>query len=158
VYLEYLILLLLSQRQRILQRFLEIHTHFWSFTPEGVAESPQLFLQRAHILFLHHHQPITVHCTDKGLSNFSLTRSIFSYFHPAPASRPAQIVTPPVLRPSYTTFTETQSPLQIRLHQRLLVLRLIWPAPCHFSVLIQCAMSVFSVGSPRFGFESAEKI
>jgi hypothetical protein len=38
-----------------------------------------------------------------GLSNYS---------HPAPASRSAQIVTPPGLRVSYNTFTETRSPLQ----------------------------------------------
>jgi hypothetical protein len=40
-----------------------------------------------------------------ALSNFSSSRSIFGYSHPAPASRPAQIVTPPGLRASYTTFT-----------------------------------------------------
>jgi hypothetical protein len=47
----------------------------------------------------HHHQPTT-------------SRSIFGSSHPAPASRPAQIVTPPGLRESYTSFTETRSPLQ----------------------------------------------
>jgi hypothetical protein len=36
----------------------------------------------------------------------------FGYSHPAPASRPAQMVTPPGLRASYTTFTETRSPHQ----------------------------------------------
>jgi hypothetical protein len=46
-----------------------------------------------------------------SLSKFSLSRSIFGYSHPAPASRPAQIVTPPGQRASYTTFTETRSPL-----------------------------------------------
>jgi hypothetical protein len=40
-----------------------------------------------------------------GLSNFWPSRSIFGYAHPAPASCPAQIVTPPGLRASYTTFT-----------------------------------------------------
>jgi hypothetical protein len=49
---------------------------------------------------------------DKGLNNFSPSRSIFSYSHPTPASCPAQIVTPLGLRASYTTFTETQSPFQ----------------------------------------------
>jgi hypothetical protein len=47
-----------------------------------------------------------------GLSIFSPFHSIFGYSHPAPASRPTQIVTPPGLRASYTTFTETRSPLQ----------------------------------------------
>jgi hypothetical protein len=56
----------------------------------------------------HYHQ----HITPTALSNFSPSRSIFSYSHPAPASRPAQIVTPPGLRASFTTFTETWSPLQ----------------------------------------------
>jgi hypothetical protein len=37
----------------------------------------------------------------------SPSRSIFGHSHPAPASRPAQIFTPPGLRASYTTFTET---------------------------------------------------
>jgi hypothetical protein len=49
---------------------------------------------------------------DIGLSNFSLYRSNIGYSHPAPASHFAQIVTPLGLRASYTTFTETQSPLQ----------------------------------------------
>jgi hypothetical protein len=44
------------------------------------------------------------------LSNFSPSRSIFGYSHSAPASRHAQIVTPPALRAS--TFTETRPPLQ----------------------------------------------
>jgi hypothetical protein len=47
-----------------------------------------------------------------GLSNFSPSRLIFGYSHPAPASCLAQIVTPPGLKASYTTFTETRSPLQ----------------------------------------------
>jgi hypothetical protein len=42
---------------------------------------------------------------DIGLSNLSPSRSIFGYSHPAPASRPAHIVTPLGLRASYTTFT-----------------------------------------------------
>jgi hypothetical protein len=46
---------------------------------------------------------------DIDLSNFSPSRSIFGYLHPAPASRSAP---PPGLRASYTTFTETLSPLQ----------------------------------------------
>jgi hypothetical protein len=33
-----------------------------------------------------------------GLSNFSLSRFIFGYSHPAPAIRPSQIVTSPGLR------------------------------------------------------------
>jgi hypothetical protein len=45
---------------------------------------------------------------DIGLSNFSPFCSIFGYSHPAPASRPAQIVTPPSLRASYTTYTKTR--------------------------------------------------
>jgi hypothetical protein len=49
---------------------------------------------------------------DIGLSNLSPCHSIFDYSHPALASRPAQIVTPPGLRASYTTFTKTRSPLQ----------------------------------------------
>jgi hypothetical protein len=40
-----------------------------------------------------------------------LVISIFGYSNPAPASRPAQIVTPSGLKVSYTTFTETWSPL-----------------------------------------------
>jgi hypothetical protein len=47
-----------------------------------------------------------------GLSNCSPSRSIFGYSHPAPASRTAQMVTPPDLRASYNTFTETRSPVQ----------------------------------------------
>jgi hypothetical protein len=59
--------------------------------------------------FYHHHkQPTAGHI---GLSNFSPSRSIFGYSYPAPASRPEQIVTLPGLRASYTTFTETRSPL-----------------------------------------------
>jgi hypothetical protein len=54
-----------------------------------------------------HYSPLL----DIGLSNRLPSRSIFGYSHPAHASRPTQIVTPPGLR-SYTTFTETQSPLQ----------------------------------------------
>jgi hypothetical protein len=49
---------------------------------------------------------------DIRLFNFSPPRSIFGYSHPASASHPAQIVTPPGLRASYTTFTETRPPLQ----------------------------------------------
>jgi hypothetical protein len=49
---------------------------------------------------------------DKGLSYCSTSRSIFGYSHPAPSSRPAQIVTPPSLRAFYTKFIETRSPLQ----------------------------------------------
>jgi hypothetical protein len=48
---------------------------------------------------------------DIDISNLS-PRSIFDSSHPAPAIRPAQILTPPGLRASYTTFTETRSPLQ----------------------------------------------
>jgi hypothetical protein len=77
---------------------------------------------------------------DIDLSNFSPSRSILGYSHPAPASRPSQIVTPPGLRASYTTFTETRSPLQYSFTPA--VLRLIWPAHYHFSMLIRCAMSV----------------
>jgi hypothetical protein len=49
---------------------------------------------------------------DIGFSNLSASSSIIGYSHPAPASRPAQIVTPPGLRASYTTFTWTRSPVQ----------------------------------------------
>jgi hypothetical protein len=55
-----------------------------------------------------HHSPLL----DIGLSKCSLSRSIFGYSHPAFASHPEQIITPPGLRASYTTFTETRSPLQ----------------------------------------------
>jgi hypothetical protein len=47
-----------------------------------------------------------------GLFNFSPFRSICGNSHPAPASSPPQIVTSPDLRATYTTFTETRSPLQ----------------------------------------------
>jgi hypothetical protein len=40
-----------------------------------------------------HHSPLL----DIGLSKFSPSRSILGYSHPAPASRPAQVVTPPGL-------------------------------------------------------------
>jgi hypothetical protein len=40
-----------------------------------------------------YHSPLL----DIGLANVSPSRSIFDYSHPAPASRPAQIVTPPGL-------------------------------------------------------------
>jgi hypothetical protein len=49
---------------------------------------------------------------DIGLSNFSPSRSIFGYSYPVPASYPAQTVTPPGLKASYTTFTETRFALQ----------------------------------------------
>jgi hypothetical protein len=55
-----------------------------------------------------HHNPLL----DLGLSNCSACRSFFGYSNPAPANRPAQIITPPGLRVSYTTFNETLSPLQ----------------------------------------------
>jgi hypothetical protein len=55
-----------------------------------------------------HHSPLL----GIGLSKFSPSRSIFGHSHPAPASRPAQVVTPSGLRASYTTFTKTRSPLQ----------------------------------------------
>jgi hypothetical protein len=42
---------------------------------------------------------------DIGLSNFSPSRSILGYSHPAPASRPAQIITPPGLRASHTSYS-----------------------------------------------------
>jgi hypothetical protein len=54
-----------------------------------------------------HHSPLL----DIGHSNFSPFRSILGYSHPTPASHPAQIVTTPGMRTSYTTFTETQSSL-----------------------------------------------
>jgi hypothetical protein len=53
-----------------------------------------------------HYNPLL----DIGL--FLPPRSVFGYSHPAASSHSAQIVTPPSLRASYTTFTETQSPLQ----------------------------------------------
>jgi hypothetical protein len=55
-----------------------------------------------------HYSPLL----DIGLSNFLPSRSILDYSQPVPANRPAQIVTPPGLRASYTTFTETRSPFQ----------------------------------------------
>jgi hypothetical protein len=55
-----------------------------------------------------HYSPLL----DIGLSNLSPSCSILGYSHPIPATRPAQIVTQPGLRASYTTFTETRSPLQ----------------------------------------------
>jgi hypothetical protein len=81
---------------------------------------------------------------DIGLSNVSPSRSIFGYSHPSPASRPAQIVTPPDLRASCPTLRLPRRSLHsiTRIPQRLSVLRLIWPAHCHFSMLIRCAMSV----------------
>ncbi|CAB3250285.1 unnamed protein product [Arctia plantaginis] len=39
-------------------------------------------------------------------------RSIFSFLHPTPASHLAQIITPPGLWASYTTFAEMRSPLK----------------------------------------------
>jgi hypothetical protein len=50
---------------------------------------------------------------DTGLLNFSPSRSIFGYSHPAPASRSAQIVTPPGPRPSYTTCLGRPVPVDI---------------------------------------------
>nr|XP_032516719.1 uncharacterized protein LOC116769667 [Danaus plexippus plexippus] len=47
-----------------------------------------------------------------GLSNCTPLRSIFGYSHPAPASHPAQIVTPPCLRTSYTPVAKKRSPLK----------------------------------------------
>jgi hypothetical protein len=65
-----------------------------------------------YVCMYHYHQPTTDSpLLDKGFSNLSPFRSIFCSY-PAPASCPAQIVSPPGLRESYTTFTETRSPLQ----------------------------------------------
>jgi hypothetical protein len=55
-----------------------------------------------------HYSPLL----DIGLSNCFPSHWIFDFSHPAPANRPAQIVTSPGLRVSYTTFIETWSPLQ----------------------------------------------
>jgi hypothetical protein len=79
---------------------------------------------------------------DIELSNFTPCHSIFGYSHSVSASRPAQIVTPPGLRASYTTFTGCRLHSRTRLPQRLSVLRLTWPAHCHFSMQIRCAMSM----------------
>jgi hypothetical protein len=46
---------------------------------------------------------------DIGLSNLSPSRSIFGYSHPAPASRPAQIVTPSGLKASYYVYLDAVS-------------------------------------------------
>jgi hypothetical protein len=73
----------------------------------------------------------------KRLSNCSASRSIFGYSYPAPASCPASLHLAWGLRlPRRCLHSRT------RLPQRLSVLRLIWPAHCHFSMLIRCAMSV----------------
>ncbi|PZC81774.1 hypothetical protein B5X24_HaOG212218 [Helicoverpa armigera] len=50
---------------------------------------------------------------DIGLSKCTPLRSIFGFSHPAPASRLAQVIAPPCLRTSYTTFAEAWSPLVI---------------------------------------------
>jgi hypothetical protein len=72
----------------------------------------------------HHHQPITVHCIQ---------------------------LLPAVLRKSSLHLAWGRPTLRLprrglhsrtRLPQRLSVRRLIWPAHCHFSMLIRCAMSV----------------
>jgi hypothetical protein len=70
---------------------------------------------------------------DIGLSNFLPSRSIFGYSHPAPASRPAQIVTPPGLRASSKPLIRLPRRglhSRTRLPQWLSVLRLIY---FHFS-------------------------
>jgi hypothetical protein len=90
------------------------------------------------------HHPSSAHYSpllDIGLCNFSPSRSIFSYSHPAPACRPAQIVTPPDLRASYAN-RDAVSTFRTCLPQRLSILRLILPAHFYLSVLIRCAMSV----------------
>jgi hypothetical protein len=77
---------------------------------------------------------------DVDLFNCSPSRSIFGYLHPAPVSRPAQIVIPPGLRASYTTFTETRSPLQNSFTSTVVGFTADLASHCHFSVLIRCAM------------------
>jgi hypothetical protein len=85
-----------------------------------------------------HHSPLL----DISLSNFSPSRSIFGYSHPAPASRLRKSSLylawghPTLCLPRRGLLSRT------RLPQRYPVLRLNWSAHCHFSVLIRCAMSV----------------
>jgi hypothetical protein len=59
---------------------------------------------------------------DIGLSNLSPSRSIFGYSHPAPASRPEQIVTPPGLRRPTLRLSRRGLHSRTRLPQRLSVL------------------------------------
>jgi hypothetical protein len=86
-----------------------------------------------------YHSPLL----DVGLSNASPSRSIFGYSHPQLLSA--------VLRISSLHLARGRPTLRLprrglhsrtRLPQQLSVLRLIWPAHCHFSMLIRCAMSV----------------
>jgi hypothetical protein len=82
--------LLLSMCSRTVRRILWLlRTTTWTSTSSSSSSSA-------------HYNPLL----DIGVSNLSPSRSIFGYSHPAPASRTAQIVTPPGLRTSYTTFTK----------------------------------------------------
>jgi hypothetical protein len=63
-----------------------------------------------------HYSPLL----DISLSNFSPSRSILGYSYPAPASRPAQIVTPPGLRASYID------------RDAISTLDLVYPSDCRF--------------------------
>jgi hypothetical protein len=65
------------------------------------ASSSRQFISSSSSSLSAHHSPLL----DIGLSKFSPSRSILGHSHRAPASRPAQVVTPPGLRASYTTFT-----------------------------------------------------
>jgi hypothetical protein len=85
------------------RRVLSKPNAIWSQIFSGVKERKEVTIH-----YHHHHHPTNSPMLDIGLSNFSPSRPILGYSHPAPTSRPAQIVTPPGLRASYTTFTETR--------------------------------------------------
>jgi hypothetical protein len=94
--------------------------------------------------FHHHHQPTTVHCwayaspISRHLARSSATRiqlqpSCANRHSTWPEDVPHYVYLDAVSTPEFVTFN---------LPQRLSVLWLIWPAHCHFSMLIRCAMSV----------------
>jgi hypothetical protein len=84
-----------------------------------------------------HYSPLL----DIGLSNLAPSHSISGYSHPAVLRKSSLHLAwgRPTLRlPRRSLHSRT------RLPQRLSLLRLIWPAHCHFRILIRCAMSVTS--------------
>jgi hypothetical protein len=82
-----------------------------------------------------HYSPLL----DIGLSNCSPSRSIFGYSHSS-CSSSYQPSCPS--RHSTLHLPKCGPHSRTRLPQRLSVIRLIWPAHCHFKVIIRCTMSL----------------
>jgi hypothetical protein len=96
-----------SKSYIVVRRFASVDTFCYR---QGTGNRVAVSSSSNRILCYRHGTLSSAHCSP--LLDYSPSRSIFGYSHPAPASRPAQIFTPPSLKASYTTFTETRSPLQ----------------------------------------------